>query len=188
MSDINLSDEGNQIIASFLKSCSLKGLRFLCTFLDGTVKRLGKKDGLLYRTNEKLHELNKRLSNKNYSDIKKVLTEIKQVLRKDKSAGITLSDFYEPDKAKYIAKELKRHNQDFSLERRDDGKIRVVTTSNNKELLNVFEDNFEKSKTQQKREPLNKQLFKAAERAKKENSLNKDRNLTVVKHKGIGAR
>ena len=165
---MSLSDEGSQMSKSFLKSVGRYGLKYITDFMK---QIMSKSKRNIYQKIEK----------HNYSSVRKLV-------RKNKSAGITLSDFYEPDKAKYIAKELKRHNQDFSLERRDDGKIRVVTTSNNKELLNVFEDNFEKSKTQQKREPLHKRLFKAAERAKKENELNKGRDLNVVKHKEIGAR
>lgn len=72
---------------------------------------------------------------------------LKALVRKNPNAGIYETDVLKSDAAKYVAKQLKKFHQDFTVSKTDDGDFVITTTSNNKNLCDNIQNSFRNIQT-----------------------------------------
>lgn len=164
-------DEANRLLWRMLKSFAAKALKVVAE----QSKKIGFKQFDKFRENIKTR------------DVK----DLKTLVKRNPGSDIKISDPITQEQAKYVAKRLKNLNQDFLLEKTEDGNFKVITASKNKVLV---EDLIEKSKTPQKQGRTFEEV-KAKAIAKKEQKqqakakdLSRDHRAKVIKHKEVGAR
>ena len=116
------------------------------------------------------------------------LGNTRKLLRKNPNQGVYRKENLEKDEAKAIAKELKKHRQEFTFEQnKETGKIDIVVTAGNKSLVEDIGNKFNK-KTEEEKDPADKQIADANEKAKEINAKNEHQRVSQLKHKEIDAR